>query len=341
MNDRTVLIAGIGGASVGAQLARCLSRAGGFNVYGCDISARAYGHFDPVFSKTFILEKKNYVHELRRLIETEKPMYLIAGGEPTMRIINRHRSTFDQLVTVVQNTPETIDTFADKSKASAFFTKHDIPAPKSWDCAFDQLPSNLAYPCIIKPSNASGGSQFVFAAENEKTLILHMQLFKQAGLDGIIQEYIPHDEGEYSAGVLLGGQGKILSVVIYRRQFQNKLSISYQFGKILISSPYGEGRFDTYPRVRDAVERIAANVDSIGPLNIQGRMKAGRFLPFEVNPRFSGSVYMRALSGVNEPSLLIDYLETGAFVRPLHKRGMCVRSLSEIFIEDPAAPTGC
>ena len=60
-----VLVAGIGGASLGTEIAKCLSMAKRYVVYGCDISALAFGHFMPHFKKTFLADSEDYV-ELKK-----------------------------------------------------------------------------------------------------------------------------------------------------------------------------------------------------------------------------------------------------------------------------------
>ena len=52
-------------------------------------------------------------------------------------------------------------------------------------------------------------------------------------------------------------------------------------------------------------EALARKLGSRGPLNVQGRLRDGVFLPFEVNPRFSASTYLRALAGVNELAIYL------------------------------------
>ncbi len=40
-----ILVAGIGGASLGTEILKCLRDAGTYEVFGCDISEHAYGHY--------------------------------------------------------------------------------------------------------------------------------------------------------------------------------------------------------------------------------------------------------------------------------------------------------
>ena len=57
----SVLIAGIGGASLGTEILKSLILAGDYNIYGCDISEYAYGHYQPGFVKTFLVDRENYI----------------------------------------------------------------------------------------------------------------------------------------------------------------------------------------------------------------------------------------------------------------------------------------
>jgi carbamoyl-phosphate synthase large subunit len=41
-----VLVAGIGGASLGTEILKALQLAGRYELFGCDISPMAFGHYD-------------------------------------------------------------------------------------------------------------------------------------------------------------------------------------------------------------------------------------------------------------------------------------------------------
>jgi carbamoyl-phosphate synthase large subunit len=71
----------------------------------------------------------------------------------------------------------------------------------------------------------------------------------------------------------------------------------------------------------------------VGPINVQGRVRKGQLLPFEINPRFSASSYLRALAGVNEVDIYLQYLANGALPAELERRsGLYLRSLNETFV---------
>lgn len=75
----------------------------------------------------------------------------------------------------------------------------------------------------------------------------------------------------------------------------------------------------------------------MGPINIQGRVRSGVLMPFEINPRFSASTYLRALAGFNEIDMLLGYLITGELPSPISiKPGWYLRSLTEDYVTKEA-----
>jgi len=105
---------------------------------------------------------------------------------------------------------------------------------------------------------------------------------------------------------------------------------------LAISSGVSQGYVKEYREVREACERISSALESTGPLNIQCRFVNGVLYPFEVNPRFSGTTYIRALMGFNEPDILIRHHALGVPVpRPIEYRfGHVVRALEERVVGD-------
>ena len=188
-------------------------------------------------------------------------------------------------------------------------------------------------PCIVKPATGSGGSAFVFLAQNKNEAKIYAQYLIHNNQKPIIQEYIHHKEGEFTVGTLLLGD-KIGSIAL-KRIFNNKLSILQRNKVGLISTGYSQGKIEEYHEIRQVCEKIAKNIGSTGPLNIQGRLKYGEFIPFEINPRFSASTYLRSKAGFNEIDLYIRYLLGEKVDFPVNiKYGYYLRSLTERYISD-------
>jgi carbamoyl-phosphate synthase large subunit len=101
----------------------------------------------------------------------------------------------------------------------------------------------------------------------------------------------------------------------------------------MISSGYSQGRIDDFPEIRATAERISQAIQSRGPLNIQGRLRNGHLVPFEINARFSASTFLRALAGFNEVDIYLQFIINGARNKPAALRpGYYLRSLNEVFV---------
>ena len=78
---------------------------------------------------------------------------------------------------------------------------------------------------------------------------------------------------------------------------------------------------------------MAKAAKSCGPFNIQGRVKDGVLIPFEINPRFSASTYLRTLAGFNEVDLFLQHLAKRQVAPNWQlKEGYYLRSFEEIYI---------
>ena len=127
--------------------------------------------------------------------------------------------------------------------------------------------------------------------------------------------------------------GEIAGSVALKRIFDSKLSVLARNKVGIVSSGYSQGLIDDFPALRADAERIAAAISSTGPINIQGRARDGRLLPFEINPRFSASTYLRALAGFNELDIYLQYVINGVSIGPEPLRpGYYLRSFSEVFV---------
>jgi carbamoyl-phosphate synthase large subunit len=153
----------------------------------------------------------------------------------------------------------------------------------------------------------------------------------------VAQEYVGIDEGEFTIGVLSLPDTEVVASIALRRALDAKLSVAYRGRGGIISSGYSQGYIDNFPSLCAQAEKIAAAIDSRGPINVQGRVREGQLLPFEINPRFSASSHLRAMAGFNEVELLLRYHISGIRPeRPKIRPGWYLRSLTESFIPSEA-----
>jgi carbamoyl-phosphate synthase large subunit len=332
-----VLVAGIGGASLGTEILKSLALAGTWDVLGCDVSPLAYGHYAGVARETFVVGRDGYAEEVLALSEREGVAAVIPGGdEPTVLLAaaaDRFRAAG---IVVVANDPAVVALASDKARCFARLATLGIPSPETVTVEDPTaLEGRLAVPlpCVVKPATGTGGSRFVFLAGTREEARQYARYVLAHTRPVLLQAYVSHEEGEVTIGVLHLPGGRLVGSIALRRLFHAKLSVQLRTDTGLVSSGYSQGLIEEAPALCEQAERIAVALGSRGPLNVQGRVRSGVLLPFEVNPRFSASTHLRALAGFNEVDLLLRHLLRGEDPpRPTIRPGYYLRSLAETFV---------
>jgi carbamoyl-phosphate synthase large subunit len=328
-----VLIAGIAGASLGTELLKCLNAAGRYVAYGCDISPYAYGHYSG-FEKTFVIDRANYVDSIADICSRHEIRFVLPGAdEPNVLLAEASPRLSQAGIHVASNSPELVRVYSDKAATFTALSALGFRIPRTVVAADRSSVESMTFPCIVKPGAGTGGSSLVFLVADADEGMLCVQYVRQAGKTALLQEYLPENEGEFTVGVLSYADGRVAASIALKRLLENKLSVLHK-GKIgVISSGYSQGLIDSFPEVCAHAEAIATAIGSKGPLNIQGRMRDGAFVPFEINPRFSASTYLRAMAGINEVDIYLQNVITGETQAASRiKAGYYLRSLAEKFV---------
>ena len=89
LQDATeILVAGIGGASLGTEIMKCLRHAGRYRIIGCDISRHAYGHYADLASCTKVVAVDRYAEAVLDLARRTRVKAVIGGGGEPLRLLN-------------------------------------------------------------------------------------------------------------------------------------------------------------------------------------------------------------------------------------------------------------
>jgi carbamoyl-phosphate synthase large subunit len=331
-----VMIAGVGGASLGTEIYKSLKLAKIYDVFGCDISSTAYGMYQDGFSETYHISSKNYARNVLDACIKAGVRWLIPGGEQPMQILGQETEMFAAAgISVVANSPELVSICSNKKLTFTKLAELGIPIPKT---IVIQSKSDLDYvglPCIVKPSTGTGGSVSVFFAISVDEAMVYTEFIKRNGSEPIAQEYIDISKGEFTIGVLSLPNQKIVGSIALKRELSAKLSVAYRGRGGIISSGYSQGYIGDYPELCLQAENIAKALNSTGPINIQARVKNGQLMPFEINPRFSASTYLRAMAGFNEVDIMLRYLSLQIEPhKPVIQTGWYLRSLTEQYVSE-------
>ncbi|NGX57101.1 MAG: Carbamoyl-phosphate synthase large chain [Candidatus Anoxychlamydiales bacterium] len=329
-----ILIAGIAGASLGTEIFKSLSDTSKYNIFGADISPYAYGLYQNGFKKTFSPREDKYIEDILNFAKNENIKIIIPGGEIPLKLLSNKKTLFEnEGIKLAINNLKVIDLCTDKIKTFNKLKELNIPIPKTELYLNKNQLDHISYPSIIKPSKNSGGSINVYLAENKSEALYICESMKKNNQSILIQEYLNSEKGEFTIGVLSDAHGKIIQSIIMKKVFPSKLSYILKNKKHLISSGYSQGEFINSKELNIQAEHIAQSIQSTGPLNIQARIKNNILYPFEINPRFSATTYLRTLAGFNEIDIYLQYLFTNKLPNNINiKTGFCLRSLTEQFI---------
>lgn len=345
----SVLVTGVGGGGLGHEVVKSLRLAGGYRIIGVDMSPHGFGLFETDEAYTVPSAKDtHYVDLLLDLCAKRNVQVIIPGTEVELLVISTHRQRFiERGVLPLINDASVIDTGLDKSATMMFLDTHGFARPQSIMIgSLDAIPADFLLPAIVKPATGGGGSSDTFVVQAKDELLAICALLLRQGRTVLLQEYVGTPQSEFTVGVLHTLNGAFVGSIALRREIlgglSNRIKVPNRtersdLGPVLaVSSGVSQGVIDDFPEVREQCEAIAKAIGSRGPINIQGRLANGVFYPFEINPRFSGTSFLRALAGYNEPDLLIrHHLGGEALPAPVvYAKGQIVRSLAERRVAD-------
>jgi carbamoyl-phosphate synthase large subunit len=97
----------------------------------------------------------------------------------------------------------------------------------------------------------------------------------------------------------------------------------------------------SFPEVRETAGAIASALGPLGPCNVQLRVHEGRPVPFEINPRFSGTTALRARMGFNEVEAALRHFVLGEPAPELTDvgSGVALRYWNEVYVPYEAVQT--
>jgi carbamoyl-phosphate synthase large subunit len=342
-----VLIAGVGGGSHGLEIIKALRHSKiPYYICGCDMSKYSMGFYKS--DKSYVIppaSDSSYVSNLLSICKNEKIDVVFHGSEPDLKKISENRKVIEeQGVFLPLNDARIINLFLNKKETFKYLHEHGITIPKTVPIEIEKdIHSISFFPAVIKPYIGGGGSNNTFIAQDAEELVFFCKYILKYGGKPLVQEYVGSYENEYTVGVLSGRNKEIISVIAIKRSIMSGLSNRIKVKSLMnkneilaISSGISQGEIVCDDNLNQQCIEIAKKMGSTGPINIQCRYVDGIVYPFEINPRFSGTTYIRALAGVNEPDLFIRkyFLNQEIQSLPHPKRGLVLRGLEEVAINE-------
>ena len=240
----------------------------------------------PAVKKGYIVpiaKDPEYINAMIKICQTEQVDILFSGTEHEIFELSKAKKRFKEECNtlIMLSDIGIIEIGTDKIKTAEFFTKYQLPFPRTELFSnYQKLVHHTGYPVFMKPRIASS-SRHIYQINNEEELFKHKFDEDEKIL---LQEYLKSEE-EYTVEVFVDRLGKIVGSIVIKRELGYGLSY---FGEIQKNE-----------EIQKVCERIADKLKPMGPVNIQLKLINGRAVPFEINTRFSSTECIRAHFGFN------------------------------------------
>jgi len=311
-----ILVTGLGAAAVGTQIMKALRIAKTpYRIIGTDMSKESTG-LQKVDVPYVIPSAKNakYLSAIMKICKKEKIRCIFPGTEIELLKLSQKKEFFEKKgIFVICNPYKLVNLCLDKGKLFEFLKKNQVKVPDFqviYD--IDEFKKSVV-PAIIKPVKGSG-SKSVFLGETIEEVKFFIKYLITRGQKVIVQEYVGSGDEEYTVGIIRLNNGKIKRSIALKRDLRKSLSCKEDLKskvsnkRFQISTGISQGWFDDFTKIRKECEKISDILNVNGPINVQCRKTKGGIIPFEINPRFSGTTYLRSIVGMNEPDIMIKYL---------------------------------
>lgn len=223
-------------------------------------------------------------------------------------------------VSVFVNPPRVVAVGRDKLRTAEFLKTAGLPGPETALAverrAVKHLIEKHGFPVILKPRTGAS-SLNVFVAKSMEEIAAACTLVP----DLIVQQLLPDEKQEYTAGTVSDADGRVRASIILRRDLLQ--GTTYRAELVQDDAITGQ------------VVRIVEVLGAVGPCNVQFRLLDGVVYAFEINPRFSGTSGIRYLYGFNDAELVFELLrQSKEIVQPGLRPGVVLRYWDEVHIVD-------
>lgn len=314
-----VLVTGVGGRSVGHQVLHALQLLDHkYDITAVDADSYSFGLY--TVQKRYVVPPAAdpaYLNAIRAVIAREHIQVLIPGTESEQKVLSAHREAIGREGCLVLVNPRpVVELCANKFHLAQWLQTHGFGTPETVRAAdWRSLAERKGFPLVAKPGSNSSGSRNVSILNGEQEVMRYLDSCDAA--DAIFQEYMDAADEEYTVGICVAPDSRVIDSIALRRKLtgmtlgSSRVIANHTYA---LSTGYSQGYIVKQPIVQSACERLVASIGICGPANIQCRLVRGQVMIFEVHPRFSGTTSLRADAGFNEPDILIRTLLNGEHI---------------------------
>ncbi len=278
-------------------------------------------------NKSIIIPKVEESGSLRwflKNLKKHKIDILMIGSEFDMVFFSKYKNLIKSKTgcNVCVSNLDVVRMADDKFSTQQFLKKNNLPFLKTFAIKnrndLKRLPRKLKLPFILK-SRYGTSSKYVYLIKKIDELKYHIKNVPFP----IIQEHVGSKndmfENEFTCSFFKSKEKKVFGPFIAKRKLVNGTSWVVE----IINDK----------KISNLVLKIAKLIDNQGTFNIQLKNRKNGPVPFEFNPRFSGTTSIRSHFGFNEPEMFVkNFIQNKSLKNPNLKKGISLRYIEEIFL---------
>jgi len=304
-----VIVAGLRSAPWPVRIVGFEVRAAAPSAFACDVLHRVPPAGDSAYRRR-ILE----------LCVSERVDLLIPGSDPELPVLASLAAELEAGgCAVAVSDPRAIAVCADKAALADHLAASQVPFALTRTVPrFEEDPPGWDYPLILKPRFGSGsvGVEVVTGAADWRRLRdrvsrdrpdrwIVQPLLRSVSWSDELWERVARDgqlvqQAQMACQYLTSAAGTLLG--------RYAAEINLRAGVAMASTAVDD------PAVWSVADRAVASLARLGlrgPLNLQGLVTEGGLVLFEVNPRFTGTTHVRALTGFREVEATVRHFVFG------------------------------
>jgi carbamoyl-phosphate synthase large subunit len=335
MGALNVLVLGVGG-NVSQSIQKALAHSTlQTRVHAACISREAAGLYlaDRAYISP-VAQSSEFIPWVLDVCDRERIGAVLSGSEVVLEALAPAAAEIGERTGArcIVSPPEVLRIGRDKLLTCRWLEAEQLPVPGYAHLedsrSVEQLIELHGFPLIAKPRFGKGSDGIVTLRDREdlehllaaEELSLRAIVDRITASDVILQQYLGDEHHEYTVGCFCASDGGLRGTVVMRRTIKGGTTTSAELGR--------------FPEVRAVAEAIASTLGPLGPCNVQLRMDEGEAVPFEINPRFSGTTALRAQMGFNEVEAALRHFVLGEPAPTLADvgSGFALRYWNEVYV---------
>jgi carbamoyl-phosphate synthase large subunit len=308
-----VLVTGVGGGA-GQSILKALRGANYLDVLAVDSSPLAAGLYFG-YKGLVGLEAlhPDYVSNLLKISMQNEVQYIFPGHDVELKVLANSKQMFLMNgIKVIISSPKVIEICDDKLQTANFLAVAGFNFPKTQSFKEYEWDGNSV---ILKPQKGGARSKNTFLARSEDEYNKFSVSVDPENC--VVQEFIDGDE--YTCGSVFF-EDNLTCVISMKRELRN--GDTYKAFSLKSDS------------INNYVSAVVQELKPFGACNVQLKLRDGEPYIFEINARCSGTTAARALVGLNEPDIILKFLESGEVPIIDYEEKTILRYWNEIVIDN-------